>query len=88
MITKYRNGTIALGSFQTALFFIIPHYCRLFLQIQERNGRQDVIDIISRLSPVAWQHLNLNGEYAYNKDHKEIDLAGLLDDIGLINETD
>ena len=59
-----------------------------FLQIQERNGRQDVVDIISRLSPVAWQHINLNGEYAFNKDRKEIDLAGLLGDIGPLDETD
>ena len=59
-----------------------------FLQIQESNGRQDVVDVISRLSPVAWQHINLNGEYAFNKDRKEIDLAGLLDDIGPIDETD
>jgi TnpA family transposase len=59
-----------------------------FLQIQEKNGRQDVVDIISRLSPVAWQHINLNGEYAFNKDRKEIDLAGLLSDIEPINKTD
>lgn len=32
--------------------------------------------------------LNLNGEYAFNKDRNEIDLAVLLDDIGPINETD
>lgn len=49
-----------------------------FLKIQERNGRQDVVDIISKLSPVAWQHINLNGEYAFNKNRKAIDLAGLL----------
>ncbi len=52
-----------------------------FLKIQEKNGRQDVVDIISRLSPVAWQHINLNGEYAFNKGKIEIDLAGLLNDI-------
>lgn len=52
-----------------------------FLQIQERNGRQDIVDIISRLSPVAWQHINLNGEYSFNKGKKEIDLVGLLNDI-------
>jgi hypothetical protein len=52
-----------------------------FLQIQERNGRQDIVDIISRLSPVAWQHINLNGEYSFNKEKKEIDLVGLLSDI-------
>jgi hypothetical protein len=55
------------------------------LQIQERNGRQYIVDIISRLSPVAWQHINLNGEYAFNKDRKEIDLAGLLNDIEPLN---
>jgi TnpA family transposase len=56
-----------------------------FLQIQERNGRQYIVDIISRLSPVAWQHINLNGEYAFNKDRKEIDLAGLLNNIEPLN---
>jgi len=56
-----------------------------FLQIQEKNGRQDVVDIISRLSPVAWQHINLNGEYAFNKDRKEIDLVGLLNGIGTLD---
>ena len=52
-----------------------------FLQIQERNGRQDIVELISRLSPVAWQHINLNGEYSFNKGKKEIDLVSLLSDI-------
>ncbi|MBU1468577.1 MAG: transposase [Gammaproteobacteria bacterium] len=52
-----------------------------FLQIHEKNGRQDMVDIISRLSPVAWQHINLNGEYSFSKEKSEIDLAGLLNDI-------
>ncbi|MBB1390228.1 Tn3 family transposase [Shewanella sp. SG44-6] len=56
-----------------------------FLKIQAKNGRQDIVDIISRLSPVAWQYINLNGEYAFNKDRKEIDLAGLLNDIDPLN---
>lgn len=59
-----------------------------FLQIQEKNGRQDVVDIISRLSPVAWQHINLNGEYAFNKDRKEIDLVGLLNGIEALARVD
>ncbi len=59
-----------------------------FLQIQEKNGRQDVVDIISRLSPVAWQHINLNGEYAFNKDRKEIDLIGLLNGIETLGSID
>tara|TARA_R110001583_G_scaffold194762_2_gene366866 strand:+ start:232 stop:3063 length:2832 start_codon:yes stop_codon:yes gene_type:complete len=49
-----------------------------FLQIHEKNGRQDIVKIISRLSPVAWQHINLNGEYAFNKNATEVDLTGLL----------
>jgi hypothetical protein len=52
-----------------------------FLQIQEGNGRQYIVELISRLSPVAWQHINLNGEYSFNKEKKEIDLFGLLSDI-------
>ena len=59
-----------------------------FLRIQEKNGRQDVVDIISRLSPVAWQHINLNGEYAFNKDRKEIDLIGLLNGIETLGSVD
>jgi hypothetical protein len=88
MITKYRNGMTALDLFQIVLFIIIPHYSQHFLQIQEKNGRQDVVDIISRLSPVAWQHINLNGENAFNKDRKEIDLIGLLNGIETLGSVD
>ncbi len=49
--------------------------------MHEQNGRQDIVDIIARLSPVAWQHINLNGEYSFNKGKREIDLAGLLSGI-------
>ena len=52
-----------------------------FLTIHEKNGRQDIVQAISRLSPVAWQHINLNGEYAFNKNTTEIDLTSLLSDI-------
>ncbi|MFQ3251683.1 MAG: hypothetical protein ACI9O6_003533 [Glaciecola sp.] len=52
-----------------------------FLTIHEKNARQDIVEAISRLSPVAWQHINLNGEYAFNKNTAEIDLTSLLSDI-------
>ncbi len=52
-----------------------------FLQINEKKGRKDIVSYISQLSPVAWQHINLNGEYAFNKGKTEIDLVGLLSDI-------
>ena len=34
--------------------------------------------LLKHVCPVAWQHINLNGEYAFNKNRKAIDLAGLL----------
>jgi len=52
-----------------------------FLQINEKKGRKDIVNYISQLSPVAWQHINLNGEYAFNNDKTEIDLVGLLSGI-------
>ena len=57
-----------------------------FLLIYENKGRQDIADYISRLSPVAWQHINLNGEYAFSQGKTEIDLVGLLNDIGPLDE--
>ena len=82
MITKYHNGTRLISN---CIIYYNSALLSAFLQIQERNGRQDVVDVISRLSPVAWQHINLNGEYAFNKDRKEIDLAGLLSDVESIS---
>ena len=52
-----------------------------FLQINEKKGRKDIVNYISQLSPVAWQHINLNGEYAFNNGKTEIDLVGLLSGI-------
>tara|TARA_R110000772_G_scaffold260826_1_gene379020 strand:- start:3486 stop:6317 length:2832 start_codon:yes stop_codon:yes gene_type:complete len=52
-----------------------------FIKRHEKTGRKDIVEAISRLSPVAWQHINLNGEYAFNKNTAEIDLAELLSGI-------
>lgn len=52
-----------------------------FLQKNEKNGRTDVVEYISRLSPVAWQHINLNGRYSFNQGKVKLDIAGLLEDI-------
>jgi TnpA family transposase len=56
-----------------------------YLQINEENGRHDIAEYISQLSPVAWQHINLNGEYSFNQEKAEIDLVGLLNGIKPFN---
>lgn len=52
-----------------------------FLQKHEQDGRQDIVDYISRMSPVAWQHINLNGRYSFNQGKIDIDIASLLANI-------
>lgn len=52
-----------------------------YLKINEDRGRNDIADYIANLSPVAWQHINLNGEYSFDQGRTEIDLNGLLSDI-------
>lgn len=42
-----------------------------------------MVDYISQLSPVAWQHINLNGEYSFIKKSLEINIEKLVKDIGL-----
>ena len=85
MITKCHNCARLISN---CIIYYNSALLSAFLQIQEKNGRQDVVDIISRLSPVAWQHINLNGEYAFNKDRKEIDLLGLLNGIEALGSAD
>lgn len=57
-------------------------------QINEKKGHKDIVDYISRLSPVAWQHINLNGEYAFDSNQTDIDLGMTLSEVeGLEGET-
>jgi len=56
-----------------------------FLKIHEKSGRQVIVKAISRLPPVAWQHINFNGEYEFNKNTSDIDLTGLLNGIKPFN---
>jgi len=53
-----------------------------FLKENQEKGNPDVLDYISQFSPVAWQHINLNGEYSFSKKNLEINLKKLVKDIG------
>ncbi len=58
----------------------------VFLKINERRGRMDIVNDISRYSPVAWQHINLNGKYDFNHQKTLIDLEGLLNSIDIYED--
>ncbi|MCP9270254.1 Tn3 family transposase [Xenorhabdus sp. XENO-1] len=45
----------------------------------EKAGR-----LISKISPVAWQHILLNGHYTFNSEGKKIDLDAILEGLKLI----
>lgn len=41
------------------------------LALKEEQGLLDEADLIKRVSPVAWQHINLRGRYRFrNQSHK------------------
>ena len=42
----------------------------------------DEADLIKRVSPVAWQHINLRGRYQFKKQKHRLDLEKIIDSIG------
>ena len=40
----------------------------------EKEGNAEMVERIKRLSPVAWQHINLVGKFEFYSDEKVIDL--------------
>ena len=47
----------------------------------ERIGDKESCDLIKRLSPVAWQHINFVGRYEFYPKEKNIDLQQLIQDL-------
>lgn len=47
----------------------------------EKSGEYEKCELIKRLSPVAWQHINLVGKYEFHIDKTSINLAILIDKI-------
>jgi TnpA family transposase len=43
-----------------------------------RTGNSHQSDLLRRVSPVAWQHINLHGRYEFNKPPQMIDVASLV----------
>lgn len=58
-----------------------------FLKIYDKKEQKNIVKYISQLSPVAWQHIKLNGVYALNNGKIEIDLVGLISDIDAFEDS-
>mgnify|MGYP000874904224 CR=1 FL=1 len=43
----------------------------------ERN-KDELVNYIAQLSPVAWQHINLNGIYSFLQNGINIDMESLI----------
>lgn len=48
------------------------------LQHHQRAGNAHQSELLRRVSPVAWQHINLHGRYEFNKPPQMIDVASLV----------
>ena len=56
-----------------------------FLKMSQDQNKPELVKYIAQLSPVAWQHINLNGEYSFNQDTLDLNLESLLDEIDVFN---
>lgn len=48
------------------------------LQHHQHTGNSHQSELLRRVSPVAWQHINFHGRYEFNKSPKMIDVASLV----------
>jgi hypothetical protein len=51
----------------------------MLLEKAEKEGNEKLYKIITRLSPVAWRHINLYGNYEFSKELTLLDLQKIID---------
>lgn len=51
------------------------------LAIKEEQGLHDEADLIKRVSPVAWQHINLRGRYQFRNQVPRLELDEVIDNL-------
>ena len=49
------------------------------LEHQEKQGNEREVEFIKRLSPIAWQNINLTGKYEFTKEEKTINMAHIME---------
>jgi len=49
--------------------------------MHERLGNIDVLEMIKKISPIAWRHINLNGRYEFSTIYEALNLNAILSKI-------
>ena len=47
-------------------------------------GNQKALELLMRISPVAWQHIHFLGHYAFRDKQHRIDLEAILESVKLL----
>jgi len=56
------------------------------MDIKEKQKEHEAVNLIKRVSPVAWQHVNLRGRYQFmNQKQYEINLAEIIHSLDKID---
>ncbi|MFQ6007025.1 MAG: Tn3 family transposase [Woeseia sp.] len=51
------------------------------LAYHEKTGNGQGASLLKRVSPIAWQHINLYGRYEFNKRPEVIDLEAIIEEL-------
>lgn len=54
----------------------------------EKEGNEEVVKLLANLSPVAWGHIQLGGNYTFARQQETFSLEGILKDINAITGTE
>jgi hypothetical protein len=50
----------------------------MLLNRRQTAEKQKVLDLLKKISPVAWQHIHFLGHYLFRNNHQPIDLEAIL----------
>ena len=50
----------------------------------EASGNEKALALVKSTSPVAWQHIHLNGRYAFRDGGQAIDLDAIIEGLQLV----
>ena len=64
------------------IYYNIDMLSRLWVRLQS-EGRDDQAELVKRLSPVAWRHINLFGRFDFHSDHHIPDIDEIIRQIHL-----
>jgi hypothetical protein len=55
-----------------------PGKVKVLLNRRQTAEKQKVLDLLKKISPVAWQHIHFLGHYLFRNNHQPIDLEAIL----------